>query len=336
MRLYNLAPATAKAAVVLLSLCLGIGLFAQPPIKTPDPFDIEYPDDEEPSAEQVALGKVLFFDKRLSGKQNMSCASCHNPDLGFGDGFTKGVGSNGTILGRNTPHLYNLAWNTLFFWDGRAASLEEQALGPIQSDVEMNLKLPDLIERLRAVPYYQKHFAEAYPDHQPAVSETTIGHAIASFERTLISDNAPFDRFMAGDTHAMSDEARRGMALFLGKARCINCHNGPNFTDNGFHNIGVSKGDDLGRAAIQKGATTERAFKTPGLRNVLLTGPYMHDGSIGSLEAVVRHYIDAPKQSGTLSPQMEKIELSHLEILDLVAFMGALTDPIEVTPPKVP
>lgn len=336
MRLFHLAPATAKVAWFFLLPAFALNGFAQPPIKTPDRFDIEYPDDEAPSAEQVALGKVLFFDKRLSGKQNMSCASCHNPDLGFGDGFTKGVGSNGTRLGRNTPHLYNLAWNTLFFWDGRAASLEEQALGPIQSDVEMNLKLPDLIERLRAVPYYQKHFAEAYPDQNPAVNETTIGHAIASFERTLISDNAPFDRFMAGDGGAMSEEARRGMALFLGKARCINCHNGPNFTDNGFHNIGVSPGEDLGRAVVQKGATTEGAFKTPGLRNVLLTGPYMHDGSIGSLEAVVRHYIDAPKQNQKLSPQMEPIELTHLEILDLVAFMGALTDPIEVTPATVP
>ncbi|MBO1319634.1 cytochrome-c peroxidase [Acanthopleuribacter pedis] len=318
-----------------MGLLLITPLAAQPPIGTPDEFDIEYPDDEEPSAEQVALGKTLFFDTRLSGKQNMSCASCHNPDLGFGDGLEKGVGSDGTILGRNTPHLYNLAWNALFFWDGRAASLEEQALGPIESDVEMNLQLPELIKRLKAVPFYQKHFAEAYPDQKPAISETTIGHAIASFERTLISDNAPFDRFMKGETEAMSEEARRGMALFLGKARCINCHNGPNFTDNGFHNIGVASGD-VGRAAVQKGVTTQGAFKTPGLRNVLLTGPYMHDGSIGSLGAVVQHYIDAPKKGGKLSPQMEKIELSDLEILDLVAFMGALTDPVPVTPAKVP
>ncbi|CAM2064383.1 C-type cytochrome [Sulfidibacter corallicola] len=326
------------------TLILGIGLtfspawllFAQPPLGTPDVDDIEYPDDEPPDPAVVSLGKTLFFDTRLSKNQKMSCATCHNPDLGFGDGFGLGLGSEGNRLGRNTPHLYNLAWNVLFFWDGRAASLEDQALGPIEAEGEMNMNLDDLIPRLQKVPEYVEAFRKAFPAEQGRIDKHTLAAAIAGFERTLISDDSPFDRYLEGDAQAMSEEAKRGLALFKGKAKCINCHNGPNLTDNGFHNIGVGDGKDPGRGSILAGVTTQGAFKTPGLRNVVLTAPYMHDGSVGSLEAVVRHYVDAPKQKKNLSPLMVAIELDDFEILDLVAFMGALTDPVEIKPPVVP
>ena len=298
---------------------------------TPDPDTIDYPD-APPSKDVVELGRTLFFDNRLSGNQTQSCATCHNPDLGFGDGLALGLGSHNNRLGRNTPHLYNLAWNHIFFWDGRAATLEAQALGPIASKGEMDMDISQLLVRLQQVEAYKQRFATAYGS--PGIDAERIGTAIAAFERTLVSRDAPFDRFAHGDAKAMSVQAQRGMALFVGKANCVACHSGPNFTDESFHHLGI-KGEDRGRAAIQAGPMMEQAFKTPGLRNCLLTAPYMHDGSQASLEAVVRFYNrggDAP----TTDPLVKQLHLEELEIADLVAFLGALTDPIHVDRPAIP
>jgi cytochrome c peroxidase len=281
----------------------------------------------------VYLGKVLFFDKRLSSNEKIACASCHNPDLGFGDGLARGFGTLGNQLGRNTPHLYNLAWNVVFFWDGRAQSLEEQALGPIQAPGEMNMPLDKLIERLKQIPFYVKSFTEVYPDS--GLTADNVGRAIAAFERTIVSRNSPFDHYMRGDKDAMSPEAVRGMRLFTGKANCSACHSGPNFTDESFHNIGVG-GNDAGRATIANDASLTGAFKTPGLRNALLTAPYMHDGSVATLEGVVRYYNAGGAHQQGLSELMKPLHLTDSEVFDLVAFLGALTEPLVVTRPAMP
>lgn len=300
---------------------------------TPSLDAIDYPDGVAPSAREVTLGKTLFFDPRLSKPGTMSCATCHNPDLGFGDGMALGQGVHGNRLGRNTPHLYNLAWNRVFFWDGRASSLEEQALGPIQAAGEMDMDLPGMVARLRGVTWYRDEFTALYGAN--GLVAENIGKAIAGFERTLVSRNAPFDRWLAGDAAAMSPEAVRGAQLFVGKARCNACHSGPNLTDESFHNIGTGDAD-AGRAKFVPGtATLTGAFKTSGLRNVLLTAPYLHDGSEASLEAVVRFYNQGGRKP-TTDPLIKPLGLDGGEILDLVAFLGALTDPLRVDRPQVP
>jgi cytochrome c peroxidase len=303
------------------------------PLGVPDPASIDYPAGEPPSEAEVQLGKVLFFEPRLSTHENISCASCHNPDLGFSDGQARGIGTMGNRLGRNTPHIYNLAWNTVFFWDGRAASLEEQALGPIQASGEMNLPLDKAVARLKDIPFYVNAFAAVYAES--GITPENIGRAIAAFERTIISANSAFDRYMRGDQNAMSPDAIRGLQLFMGKANCIACHSGPNFTDESFHNIGV--GDtDPGRAAVIHDQSLTGAFKTPGLRNVLLSAPYMHDGSVPTLEEVVRFYNAGGKHTAGLSDLMKPLHLNDREIFELVAFLGALTDPVVITRPALP
>src|ERR1043166_121062 len=270
---------------LLLSILLGPGLLgtgvAFQPLGVPDPATIPYPNDEPPSPAEITLGKALFFDKRLSVNNKTSCATCHDPNHGFSDGVPLGKGTMGNSLGRHTPHLYNLAWGTSFFWDGRAKSLEEQALGPIEAAGEMNMAFDKLADRLKAIPFYVQSFEKVYPKSK--ITKENIGKAIAAFERTIISNNSPFDRYMKGDKSAMTPAAVQGMQLFVGKAGCANCHDGPNFTDESFYNIGVG-GKDKGRAAIAKDEALLGAFKTPGLRNVALTAPYMHDGSLKTLK----------------------------------------------------
>ncbi|PCK09075.1 MAG: cytochrome-c peroxidase [Alteromonadaceae bacterium] len=319
--------------LLFLSWVLSSAGHTQEALGTPDRDDIEYPDDEPPSAGEIALGKMLFFDTRLSTNKKQSCATCHNPDLGFGDGLRKGIGTQGDDLGRNTPHIYNLAWNVVFFWDGRAASLEEQALGPIQSKAEMGMSLPKMLKRLSAVPYYRKQFKAVYGADK-IISED-VGRAIAAFERNLISDNSPFDQYIAGDKSAMSPAAIRGLDLYQGKARCTLCHDGANFTDNSFHNIGT--GDkDLGRSEIVGDTSLNGAFKTPGLRNVTLTAPYMHDGSIASLQEVIEFYDRGGKLAKNKDKLIKPLGLSPNEIMDLLAYLGALSDPIIVERPTLP
>ena len=315
-----------------VQLCLAVSGSAEE-IGVPDTSTIEFPDGHPPTKLEVDLGKTLFFDTRLSINHRESCASCHNPDLGFSDGMARGHGTMGAGLGRNTPHIYNLAWSTVFFWDGRAGSLEEQALGPIQSPGEMNMPIDSLLFRLRQVGYYRTSFAKVYG--KSGLVKENIGKAIAAFERTLISKNSPFDRYSQGDKTAMAPEAVRGMELFTHKANCVACHSGPNFTDESFHNIGLGDGD-IGRAKIVPGATLNGAFKTPGLRNVVLSPPYLHDGSLGSLEEVIRYYNKGGNTVEVRDKLIRPLNLSDQEIQDLVAFMGALTDPIKLHPPKIP
>lgn len=302
-------------------------LTAKSRFSTPDRNSIEYPDWEEPSEAVVELGRKLFFDEELSANRTQSCATCHNPDHGFSDGMRFSIGAMGNPVGRNTPHLYNLAWNDSFFWDGRSPTLEDQALGPIKAEGEMNLPIEELERRLNSSADYRSKFEEAFGD--PEATASKVATAIASFERSIVVDDTPFDRYLAGDANAISSAAKRGMALYAGKGRCIDCHDGPNFTDNSYRNIGLADAD-RGRAKIVGDESLSGAFKVPGLRNILYSAPYMHDGSLGTLEEVVRFYDRGGDAPGS---ELTKLDLTEEEIRDLVAFIGALNQPLAVERP---
>jgi cytochrome c peroxidase len=293
------------------------------------------PEDNQSTPERVALGRQLFFDPRLSGSGAMSCASCHAPDRDWQDGMATAIGRDGRILARRTPTLLNAAWGFPFFWDGRADTLEQQAVIPIEAPGEMNLPHAQAIARIAAVPGYREAFAQSYGGE--GVTINTIGKAIAAFERTLVSGQAPFDRWIAGDERAISEEAQRGFILFNTSAGCSTCHAGWRFTDDGFHDIGVGR-DDEGRAGVMPGIEQLRfAFKTPTLRNVDQRAPYMHDGSLRTVEDVIDFYAARPVDRPSLSPDLRRIELSAQDRADLVAFLHTLTSEDAVHhPPTLP
>jgi cytochrome c peroxidase len=235
------------------------------------------------------------------------------------------VGFDMQILGRATPTILNTAFNSIQMWDGRKADLEDQALGPIAAGGEMNLPLPEMVTRLKSIPGYAPAFEKAYPGQ--GISEVTVARAIASFERTVLSTESPFDRWRKGEHGAVSASAKRGFDLFQGKAKCAVCHMGFNFTDNGFHNIGVKDvGDaDVGRFAQRKVKSMQGAFKTPTLRDVALTAPYMRNGLYKTLTEVVEHYNRAGDVKENLDINMVPLDLSKQEVADIVAFMESLT-----------
>jgi cytochrome c peroxidase len=293
------------------------------------PATIPFPKDNPFTAEKASLGKKLYFDPRLSGGNLLSCASCHSPAFGWGDGLPKGVGHGMKQLGRRSPTIVNAAWGEIFMWDGRAGSLEEQALGPIQADVEMNMPLDKLMERLSSLDEYKPLFAAAFPGE--AIGPATIAKAIATYERTVVSAPAPFDAWIAGEEAAISEEAKRGFALFNGKARCSSCHAGWNFTDDSFHDIGLPS-TDVGRGKfLPQVEKMQNAFKTPGLREIRYRGPYMHDGSVKTLEAVMDHYSEGGVDRPSRSPLMQRVDLSAQEKADLVAFMKTLSSNMDAT-----
>jgi cytochrome c peroxidase len=301
------------------------------------PAEVPVPANNAMTPARIELGRALFFDPRLSDSNWISCATCHHPGLGWSDGLPTGVGHNMQILSRATPTILNSAYNQFQFWDGRARTLEEQALGPIQAAGEMNQNISGLIAELRNISGYKAMFEAAYPGE--GISKETIGKAIASFERTVVSSESPFDRWIKGDEKAISEAAKRGFELFEGKARCSICHSGFNFSDNGFHNIGITqKGEpDLGRYALRKVRVLRGAFKTPTLRDVALTAPYMHNGVYATLEEVVEHYDRGGDVKKDLSANIMPLHLSSQEKEDLVAFMKSLTgDPVEVAIPRLP
>lgn len=293
------------------------------------------PADNPTTPPKAELGKALFFDPRLSGSGVISCGTCHNPSLGWEDGLAKGVGHGGSKLGRHTPTILNAAWIEPLFWDGRAATLEEQAKGPLESPAEMNMPHGDVVKVVRGISGYAPKFAAAFPGEEITID--TIAKAIAAYERTVVSSEAPFDRWISGDDAAISHAAKRGFVVYNGKARCSVCHVGWRMTDDGFHDIGLA-GDDLGRAQVAPGiAILERAFKTPTLRNIAERAPYMHDGSLATLEAVVEHYDAGFLERSSLSPEMKRLNLTTQEKSDLVEFLRTLSsrDP-EVALPTLP
>lgn len=285
-----------------------------------------------PYSERVAvLGERLFHDVRLSADDTRACASCHDPQKGWSDGLPRSMGNDGDPLARRAPPLWDLAWSGALFWDGRAKSLEDQALRPVQDPREMAQSLEALVAKLQAMPDYRRAFAAAFPE-QPAIAPDTIARAIATFERTIRSGETPFDRFAAGDAGAMSEAARRGFALFTGAASCGVCHAGWQFTDHGFHDIGLP-GDDLGRGAAVGDRTLDYAFKTPALRDVARRGHFMHDGRFSTLRQVIEHYRFGIVDRPSLSPALKPVHLAEGEVDDLVAFLEALTPDRRAPPP---
>ncbi len=292
------------------------------------PDSIPFPQDNPYSEAKARLGEMLFFDPRLSGSNLLSCGSCHNPSLGWEDGQPTATGQGMQVLARHTPTILNLAWGEVFFWDGRADSLEEQALGPIEAPGEMSQSLESLIPELEAIPGYRTAFERAFPGQ--GITNETIGAAIATYERTIVSNLTPFDRWVRGDETAISASAQNGFLLFNGKANCTACHSGWNMTDDSFHDIGLAS-EDPGREEVLGIAELRHAFKTPGLRNIAQRAPYMHDGSIASLREVIDHYADGFIERPTLSEDIKPFEVTDRERDDLVAFLLSLTsadDPV--------
>ncbi|MGQ0810723.1 MAG: cytochrome-c peroxidase [Nitrospiraceae bacterium] len=289
-------------------------------------------------SQKVDLGKQLYFDGRLSKNNGVSCAFCHNPGTGFADARQFSIGAFGTAGGRQAPTVYNSGFNPLQFWDGRAGSLEEQAIGPIHNPIEMAETHESVAPKIAKIPGYQKQFRAVFGKD---VSLQSIAEAIAAFERTVVSANSSFDKYVMGDSQAMEEAAVRGMRLFKGKARCILCHNGPNFTDNQFHNLGVPQEgilkEDLGRFNITRMERDKSAFKTPTLRSVTETAPYMHDGVHKTLEEVIDFVDKGGGPNPRLSPLMKPLALSTEDKTDVIAFLKALTGaPLKITVPKLP
>lgn len=311
------------------------GAFAQGDFTKEDfrrPLDIPFPSSAPYSPQRATLGKMLFFDPRLSGAQNMNCASCHNPSFGYETPVPTAIGAANTPLGRHAPTILNAAWIEPFFWDGRAPNLEEQAAGPITADVEMNGKFEVIVETLRSIPDYVRWFDGMFPGE--GITRETILVAIATYERTIVSGWAPFDRWVDGDEDGISERAKRGFELFVGKTGCVRCHSGWNFTDNKFHDIGLDT-KDVGRAAIAPNEErAQHAFKTPGLRNLTYRAPFMHNGEVADLELVIAHYMTGGIDRPSLSKEMEPFTLTESETEDLLAFLHSLT--AERSEPSIP
>jgi len=288
------------------------------------PASIPFPDSDFFSKERVELGRRLFFDPVFSGSHKISCATCHDPNRSWGDGRARAHGESPKDLAFRSPTLLNVAWTPRLGWDGKFRDLESVAFAPITAAGNMNLKEEALIARLNTMKTYVNAFAEVFPNGE--ISRRNVELALATFERTIVSDDAPFDRWVGGDAAAVDEAAKRGFDLFNGKARCASCHSGWTFTDGSFHDIGTAQGDDVGRGRLFATSVKLRyAFKTPTLRDVARRAPYMHDGSVPTLEAVIDLYnrggIARPSRSELISP----LGLSEAEKSDLLAFLVTLT-----------
>ncbi len=318
----------------LFSLTTVVSADSDYPMKVPlGLIDPDIPQDNPMSAAKIELGRQLYFDKRLSVDDTVSCATCHDPKMGFAEHKKVSVGVQAKEGNRNAPTSLNAALYDLQFWDGRAPSLEEQAKGPIVNPVEMAMpSLDALTDKLKKVSEYQKSFSEVFKE---GITADNIVRAIAAYERTLLAGDSPFDRyFYAKEENAISPEAKRGLAVFQEKGRCMSCHeilpSFALFTENKFHNVGVGMdrpNPDLGRYLATKEEKDTGAFKTPSLRNVAITAPYMHDGSEATLESVVDLYDKGGVPNRFLDGGIRPLNLTDQERKDLVEFMKALTSP---------
>jgi len=298
---------------------------------------VPVPDDNPIRSEKIDLGRRLFFDKLLSRDNGIACASCHKPEHAFTDGQRVAMGIKGLKGNRNVPTLLNRAYGRSFFLDGRVTSLEEQALEPIQNPKEMDMSLIELEKRLMEDREYREDFERVFGSNPTAQN---AAKAIATFVRTLLSGNSAHDRFVHGDRNALSEAAQRGLQIFRGKGNCIACHVGPNFTDEKFHNTGVAFKDttlpDWGRYAVTRIDRDKGAFKTPTLRNISLTAPYMHNGVFTSLEDVVGFYDKGGILNPYLDEEIRQLKLTKQEKEDLIEFLRSLTgeDPQSTIPKR--
>lgn len=268
----------------------------------------------------AAIGWKLFFDPLLSQPRNMACGTCHDPQKGFESGVALGEGAYGDILPRNTPTVVNLADAEFFFWDGRAESLEEQAKGPIENPIEMDLALDEAARRVRDEAAYAKAFGQAGIDD---ITIDAIAQAIAAFERGLATGPTLFDKWLAGDRSVFNEAQERGRMIFFTRGQCATCHFGPNFTDGAFHNIGTGTADDPGRSKISDDDYDIGAFKTPALRNWKGREPFMHDGRFETLDDVLAFY-NEPKTDALGQTELDPLDLSEQDHSDIKAFFETL------------
>jgi cytochrome c peroxidase len=325
---------------ILLGACLGLALTQAPSRPEANGLlpPVPVPADNPQTEAKVRLGRQLYFDPRLSIDNSVSCASCHAPELGWADNIPFSDGVNKAFGNRNAPTVLNAAYLPFQFWDGRAKTLEDQALGPIQNPVEMNMPMNVALDRLKSIPGYVQQFKAVFGT---GPTPEGLAKAIAAFERTVLSTDSAYDKALRGDTKALTAAADRGRAVFTGKGRCVACHSGPNFTDGRFHNIGVGFKNgafaDAGRYGVTKDAKDMGAFKTPGLRSVVQTPPYFHDGSAKSLDEALG-VIDA---GGTPNPNFDPMfgprRLTPVERAGLLEFLKALTGaPLKIQAPALP
>ena len=285
---------------------------------------------DPPTPARVRLGRWLYYDKRLSADGTLSCASCHKPENAFSEPTPVSTGIRGQKGNRKSPSFINQAWTIYphFFWDGRAASLEDQALGPIANPIEMGNTHVAMLATLRGTAGYAQYFKEAFGDNE--ITSARIAKAIADYERTRLSGNSPWDRWRNGDDKAVSAAVKKGHDLFFNKGACNQCHLGQNFTDSSFHNLGIGwdplskRFADEGRYAVSKKDEDRGAFKTPTLRDVAKHAPFMHDGSLATLRDTVEHYNKGGTPNPWLSPKVKPLNLAADEVDALVKFMEAL------------
>ena len=282
------------------------------------------PPNNPQSSLKILLGKQLYFDTRMSKDNTISCASCHDPAMGWSDAGPTSTGINGQKGGRRSPPVSNAAYSALQFWDGRAPSLEEQAKGPIQNPVEMGSTHEVMIQSVQNIPGYVEEFKQVFGTSVLTVD--MVADAIASFERTVVTTDSPFDRYARGEKNALSKLEKDGLEVFTGKGHCTACHWGPYFSDGRFHNLGVREYDpakpDMGRFDVTKNPADKGAFKTPTIRDVALRAPYMHSGSEKTLEDVVDLYDKGGRvRSANLDPLVVPLGLTGYEKKALVAFM---------------
>jgi cytochrome c peroxidase len=287
---------------------------------------VPWPADNRYSPAKAELGRLLYFDTRLSADGTISCSSCHKPEFAFTDGAATSTGIRGQKGNRSAPTIINRAYSMGQFWDGRAATLEDQAKGPMANPIEMGHSTDGIVAALKAIPGYRVRFKQVF-----GTEDITIDHvakAITTFERTILSGNSPYDRFRAGQKNAMTASQQRGMSVFADKAKCDQCHEGISFTNGSFNNLGVgtdTPNPDPGYSAVTHKEEDWGKFKTPTLREIARTAPYMHDGSLATLEDVVQFYDDGGKPNRNKDERMKALHLSAQEKADLVDFLKALS-----------
>ena len=289
------------------------------------PGSVPYPDDDPPSPAKARLGQALFFDPILSRARDIACSSCHQPALSWSDGRARAIGTSHSPMSLRSPTLIDVAWMGRLGWDGKFRDIEAVTFSPITAHDNMDLTEDEAVARLKAVPSYVRRYVDAFGTAE--IDRHGIEQALATYERSIVSGEAPFDRWVAGDGSAVTPAARRGFALFDGRAGCAHCHSGWSFSDGSFHDIGTATGDDIGRGRLFPSSVKLRyAFKTPTLRDVARRGPYMHDGSLPDLRAVIDLYDRGGVARPSRSEEIHPLGLSERDKDDLLAFLDTLTE----------